>query len=592
MIELQITQGTVVQKGGLLSNIVIPSLTEKTDQLSSSRRRELITEILAGIALRMVSQLSWKQKMKNKLTPNSPALPNCNAPRVVLYARVSSDEMAKSNYNSCQFQIEELEKFCAANGYKVIEAIKDEGFSGVNLNRPGLTRVRQLVDEGTVDFVYSTWYDRFVRTREFYQLDGDFRRKNVRFKTIHDATNTDTASGRFTESLLVAVKTLEREQTSEKIRTKKLQRAEKGMWNGGKVPFGFVATDKGGAIVPDIGKKTLVEQVFRIYMEAESDTKVRQWLEANQIPAHSGSAHWQVSSITKILTNRRYIGQIELNRENKGLIGVPDEAKYRIIDAPHPPIIDIDLFETAQGIRNRSAEDSPNRVGRPRSFSQTQCNRCYPLQGILYCKHCGHSMTPYYVRHKAGTEKNGKKRKTDSFITYYACAKQFKGWKSCDHRNCISASKTEKWVLELIAHFLNQEALLDEVVEVAGRKAQSELGPAFEALKQNSQALRSLVIAEEKLLHLATNSDISPDLLHILNGRAIKIRGEKSQLELERVRLQSVVSSQQVNLDVEKLRSTLRDFETLIANAQPEELQQLLKLLVLRIDCQKMVAIT
>ena len=206
--------------------------------------------------------------------------------------------------------------------------------------------------------------------------------------------------------MLVAAKTYEREQTSEKVRSKMRMRAEKGMWNGGPIPFGFIQIDDSRTIAPDPEKKIILNEMFRVYNETHTDYKVRDWLQANQIFTTAGNSKWTVSSLKRILTNRRYIAQIEINRENKDLEGVPDSETYRIADAPYEGVVPLDVFELAQAIRRQKGEESPNRVGKSRSFSQTQCNRVYPLQGFMVCGHCGHAMTPWYVKHKAGEDED------------------------------------------------------------------------------------------------------------------------------------------------------------------------------------------
>lgn len=240
----------------------------------------------------------------------------------------------------------------------------------------------------------------------------------MEFVTLHDTTDTKTASGRFMESMLVAAKTYEREQTSEKVRSKMRMRSEKGMWNGGPIPFGFVQVDNSRTIAPDPEKRSIINEMFRIYIETGSDFKVRDWLKAHQISTREGRPQWQVSTLCKLLTNRRYIAQIEFNRQSKGLEELPEADRYGVVPAPYEPMVPVDIFETARKIRQEKATASPHRVGRPRSYSQTQCQRPYPLQGLIVCRHCGHALAPWYVRHKAGEEKSGKKRKNDSYIHY------------------------------------------------------------------------------------------------------------------------------------------------------------------------------
>jgi hypothetical protein len=61
--------------------------------------------------------------------------------RAVLYARVSTDEQARSGYSLAQ-QIEALRAYAAQEGYEVLEEVSDPGQSGASLERPGMDRVR------------------------------------------------------------------------------------------------------------------------------------------------------------------------------------------------------------------------------------------------------------------------------------------------------------------------------------------------------------------------------------------------------------------------------------------------------------------
>jgi DNA invertase Pin-like site-specific DNA recombinase len=74
-------------------------------------------------------------------------VPNTNghgAKRAILYARVSTDEQAKSGYSLAQ-QLEALREYAAREGYEVLEEVTDPGQSGASLARPGLDHVRDLL---------------------------------------------------------------------------------------------------------------------------------------------------------------------------------------------------------------------------------------------------------------------------------------------------------------------------------------------------------------------------------------------------------------------------------------------------------------
>jgi site-specific DNA recombinase len=72
--------------------------------------------------------------------------------RAILYARVFTDEQARSGYSLAQ-QIEALRDYAAREGYEILEEVVDPGQSGASLERPGMDRVRDLVAAGGVSLV-------------------------------------------------------------------------------------------------------------------------------------------------------------------------------------------------------------------------------------------------------------------------------------------------------------------------------------------------------------------------------------------------------------------------------------------------------
>ena len=89
--------------------------------------------------------------------------------RAVLYARVSTDEQAKSGYSLAQ-QMEALRQYTASEGYEVLEEVVDPGESGASLERPGMDRVRDLVAAGGVALVLAQDRDRFAREPAYHYL--------------------------------------------------------------------------------------------------------------------------------------------------------------------------------------------------------------------------------------------------------------------------------------------------------------------------------------------------------------------------------------------------------------------------------------
>ena len=114
--------------------------------------------------------------------------------RAILYARVSTDEQARSGYSLAQ-QIEALREYATREGYEVLEEVSDPGQSGAILVRPGLDRGRDLVATGGVDRVVAQDADRITRDpahRAF--LDDDLERRGVRLIAL-DVCGNNTHEG-------------------------------------------------------------------------------------------------------------------------------------------------------------------------------------------------------------------------------------------------------------------------------------------------------------------------------------------------------------------------------------------------------------
>src|SRR5919112_1004533 len=89
--------------------------------------------------------------------------------RAILYARVSTDEQARSGYSLAQ-QIEALRKYAIHERYEILDEVTDPGQSGASLERPGMDRVRDLVTAGDVSVVLAQDRDRLAREPAYHYL--------------------------------------------------------------------------------------------------------------------------------------------------------------------------------------------------------------------------------------------------------------------------------------------------------------------------------------------------------------------------------------------------------------------------------------
>src|SRR5215204_4997666 len=144
--------------------------------------------------------------------------------RAILYARVSTEEQAKSGFSLAQ-QMEALRQYAAREGYEVLEEVTDPGQSGVSLERPGMDRVRDLVAAGSVSVVLTQDRDRFAREPAYlFLLKREFEEHGTKIRALNERGD-DSPEGELTEGILDQLGKYERAKISERSRQGKLQKA-------------------------------------------------------------------------------------------------------------------------------------------------------------------------------------------------------------------------------------------------------------------------------------------------------------------------------------------------------------------------------
>jgi len=129
--------------------------------------------------------------------------------RAILYARVSTDEQARSGYSLAQ-QLEALTDYAAREGYEVLEEIQDPGQSGASLERPGMDRVRDLVAAGGISMVLAQDRDRFAREPAYhYLLRREFEEHGTKIRALNDRGD-ESPEGELTDGILDQLAKFER----------------------------------------------------------------------------------------------------------------------------------------------------------------------------------------------------------------------------------------------------------------------------------------------------------------------------------------------------------------------------------------------
>ncbi len=339
-----------------------------------------------------------------------------------IYTRVSTDNQAEVEFNSCQAQEEKIKSFInSQENLLVFKVYSDAGFTGASLERPALAEMLGDIQENKINTVIVYKIDRLTRSpKDFYALIEIFENYKVDFISITERFDTSTPSGRLLRNIMLTFAQFERELTSERTRDKLLERAHKGMWNGGSVPFGYRVVDK--RLVPD-GQK--LAEIFAIFAESGSLAKTYTLLKNKQI-FNNKSLPFSKAHLQSILRNPIYTGKFRYSG--------------KIYQGIHQPLISEELFNHVQQFFR-------DKIRKLRLYKE------YTLGGLVNCAECGSHMTSSH------TNKRNMRR-----YYYYRCTKTFKqDWRACSTRQ-VNANRLEDFITDNIKRISVDRHYIDSLI--------------------------------------------------------------------------------------------------------------------------------
>lgn len=357
---------------------------------------------------------------------------NITRKRCAVYCRVSSDERLDQSFNSIDAQREAAIAYIASQkteGWELIpDFYEDPGFSGGNMNRPGLKRLLEDIQGGTIDIVVVYKIDRLSRSlADFAKMVEVFDNHDVSFSSVTQQINSATSMGRLMLNVLLSFAQFEREVTGERIRDKIAASKRKGMWMGGSVPLGYRVENRTLQLEPK--EAELVHRIFEQFIEERSTTKIVKELNEQGIQTKRNKAFCK-QSIYKILHNRTYIGEIS----HKG----------EVFPAQHDGLIDKVTWERAHAILS---EDGRNRC--KKSWDRTNRND-FLLRGLVHTED-GDLLIPMATKKPSGK----------TYRYYVINKKMHKGAESAQSWN-YQAAALEDGVTEKLLEYLRSEQMVNE----------------------------------------------------------------------------------------------------------------------------------
>lgn len=339
-----------------------------------------------------------------------------------IYARVSSERQKEEQ--TIQSQTEALLDYTRSEGYVVPQEwiFEDEGYSGSNLVRPGLERIRDLAAEGQLETILVHSPDRLSR-KYAYQvlLIEEFSRHGTEvifLKSVRGNTPEEQLLLQF-QGMIAEY---ERAQIIERSRRGKRHRAQCGtisVLSGAPYGYRYVKkTDDCCAYYEVIEQEAeVVRCIFRYYtQEGLSINAIARCLNDENIPTRSGKCRWERSTVWGMLRNPAYkglasYGKTELCDRQKVTRPLRQKGGYspRCSTSRQRPKEEWIQIPVVAIVSEKTFAMAEELLERNKRFSKRGTKEPTLLQGLLVCEQCG------YALYRSSTRTSKRK------IYYYRC---------------------------------------------------------------------------------------------------------------------------------------------------------------------------
>lgn len=353
---------------------------------------------------------------------------------------------------------------------------------------------------------------------------------------------------------------------SNKIKSVKNRKIEKGEFQGGIAPYGYKKDERiKNHLIIDEYAAQIVKEIFDMYVnKGMSTTQIADELNKKEILAPAEylkiplymkkkssnlniKYQWLRAQVGKILKNKVYIGNVVGRKYQKvshkiAKVRMTKEEEHVVVENMHKPIIDLDTWNKVQEKLKRKV------ITRDRKYD-------HPLKGLVFCRECGKIAT---LRCRTETRKSGAVWRADYFI----CSNRNSYTGLCDCKQ-IQAKIIEDEIKKALKQEMQKITYSKEELKKIYRESQIELKEEKNKLdkkikkyneKINSTNRMLKDLYEDKVNNIITLEDFEMFYKNATQEKQEYIEKIK-QLQIEIIEMNKKIE----NVDIDKIEKQTRE---------------------------------
>ena len=206
--------------------------------------------------------------------------------RAAIYCRLSKDDDLQGESASIANQRDMLESYCKQQGWEVAAIYQDDGYTGLNMERPDLQRMLKAIERRQINLVITKDLSRLGRNylQTGHLIEDFFPRHNVRYIAMNDGIDTMRENNDIAPFKNILNEMYSRD-ISKKVHSSYVLKAHQGQFTGCLAPFGYRKdpNDKNHLVV-DEETAPIVRQIFQWALAGHGPNFIQRRLEEGRVP--------------------------------------------------------------------------------------------------------------------------------------------------------------------------------------------------------------------------------------------------------------------------------------------------------------------